>query len=131
MRLSAIAAALLLCASAAADSTLYRWVDKNGNVHYGDDPAANAQRVNPNQLDGIGSSGGSVGAEEAQAAKQQAECKKKSDDLARYQNAISITETDALGNSREYSAEQKDQLVANTQKYIDQHCSAAAPPPPS
>ena len=123
-----VAASLFLCAAAGADGTLYRWVDKDGRVHYGDDPAAanNAREVAPNPLN-AGVSGSSSGGDDAAAQKQAAECKSKSDLLGRYKNAATISETDALGNTREYSADEKDQLVAKTQKYVDDHCAAAAP----
>jgi hypothetical protein len=124
-----IAAALLLCVSAAAEPTLYRWVDKNGTVHYSDQPAVNAQQFNPNPLDGHASPGGAAsGASQSDAATQQAECKSKGEELGRYKNAAAITETDALGNTREYSAEQKNQLVVKTQQYIDEHCADATAP---
>ena len=124
-----LAAALLLGATAGADATLYRWVDKDGHVHYGDDPAANAQQVNPNRLDGhTDSSSSGSGDTSAAAAAKLAECKRKSDDLARFQNAITISETDALGNTKEYTAEQKDQLVAKTKKYVADNCAAPGAP---
>jgi len=125
-----VAASLFLCAAAGADGTLYRWVDKDGRVHYGDDPAAanNARQVEPNPLNSGGGSGSSSGGDDAAAQKQTAECKSKSDLLGRYKNAATISETDALGNTREYSADEKDQLVAKTQKYVDDHCAAAATP---
>jgi len=125
-----VAASLLFCGAAGADGTLYRWVDKDGRVHYGDDPAAanNARQVEPNPLNSGGGSGSSSGGDDAAAQKQAAECKSKSEVLGRYKNAATISETDALGNTREYSADEKDQLVAKTQKYIDDHCAAAATP---
>lgn len=121
-------AALLACAAAAADPTLYRWVDKDGHVHYGDQPGdAKAQLVAPKPSGGGASSSGGD-ADAAAAAKQAAACKDKSDELDRYKSATTISETDALGNSREYTAEQKDQLLARTQKYLDEHCAAPAAP---
>jgi len=48
------------------------------------------------------------------------------DQLTRYKNAASINETDALAIPRIH-VEQKDQLVAKTQKYVDEHCGAPAP----
>jgi len=125
-----VAVSLFLCGAAGADGTLYRWVDKDGHVHYGDDPAANkannAREVAPNPLNSGTDSGSSSAGDDA-AAKQAAECKNKSDVLGRYKNAATINETDALGNTREFSAEEKDQLIAKTQKYLDDHCATAAP----
>lgn len=126
-RIGLAAAALLACAAASADPTLYRWVDKDGHVHYGDQPGdPKAQLVAPKPSGGASSSGGDADA--AAAAKQAAVCKGKNDELDRYKSATTITETDALGNSREYTAEQKDQLLARTQKYLDEHCAAPAAP---
>ena len=121
------AASLLLCAATGADATLYRWVDKDGHVHYGDQAAANAKPINPNMLNG-GEDASVAGsdAKAAEAAKQAAACKTKNDQLTQYKAAATVTETDALGNVHEYSPEQKDQLVAKIQKYIDEHCAAPA-----
>ena len=126
----AVTALLWTGSAAAADPTLYRWVDKDGHVHYGDQAAPNAKQINPKRLgteDADASAGDAAAA--AASAKQAAECKSKSDQLGRYQSATSITETDALGNTHDYSAEQKDQLVAKTQQYLDQHCSTSASGP--
>ena len=124
----AVAAVLAAASAAAADPTLYRWVDKDGHVHYGDQPAGgNAQTINPKVMGGGDAGSGTSDADAAAAAKQAAACKAKSDELTRYQGATSITETDALGNTRDYTPDQKDQLVARTQKYIDEHCGAPAP----
>lgn len=43
-RLAALAAALLVPLVASAQSTVYRWVDKNGKVHYSDSPPAQDAR---------------------------------------------------------------------------------------
>ena len=123
-----VAASLLLCAAAGADPTLYRWVDKDGHVHYGDQAAANARPVNPHMLNGgEDTSAANDDAKAAEADKQAAACKSKSDELNRYKGATTITETESLGNSREFTPEQKDQLVAKTQKYVDDHCAPAPP----
>lgn len=50
--LAIIACALLLCTlSETATSGIYRWVDKNGKVHYSDKPPAAQQRLGHSQLD--------------------------------------------------------------------------------
>ncbi|MCM2327738.1 MAG: glutaredoxin family protein [Lysobacter sp.] len=43
-RLAALAAALLVPLAVGAQSTVYRWVDKNGKVHYSDSPPAQDAR---------------------------------------------------------------------------------------
>jgi Domain of unknown function (DUF4124) len=42
--------ASLLCAVAAASTTVYKWVDENGVVHYSDQPHPNAQKL---QVEGV------------------------------------------------------------------------------
>jgi hypothetical protein len=130
-RLGLLLAALLLGGSAAAQSpTLYRWVDKDGHVHYDDaGTAPGAKAVNPRLLGGDSPAGApDTGA----AAAKQAECKAKADDYNRFKTAAGITETDALGNAHTYSPEEKDKLVARKRQDLVALCGAAAadaPPP--
>ena len=42
--------ASLVCAVAAASTTVYKWVDENGVVHYSDQPHPNAQKL---QIEGV------------------------------------------------------------------------------
>lgn len=41
-----LVAGILFTLQAAQASELYRWVDKNGNVHYGDMPVSDAEKLN-------------------------------------------------------------------------------------
>jgi hypothetical protein len=119
---------LLVAASAAAqDSKLYRWVDKDGHVHYGDQPGANSN-ASPVNIRSINTTDNlaSDPAKAAAAQKQAEACKQKSDQFGQYQKASTITETDALGNKHEYSADEKNQLIAKTQKYLDDNCGGSA-----
>lgn len=124
-------ASLLLCGAALAQQsrTLYRWVDKDGHVHYGDNAALapNARPVNPNMLNG-GEDNSSVN--DAAAATRQANCKAKIDDFNRYKDAASITETDALGNSRTYTPEEKDKLLERKRQDLsNSKCDSPAQTP--
>jgi len=125
---SGLALGLLFAAAAAwAQPSVYRWTDKDGNVHYGDSPgAAKAERVETQQPSGAGApaEGSSSGADKAASASA-ADCKAKTEQLAGYKNAAGITETDALGNKREYTAEERQKLIDLTQKFVDERCAAA------
>ena len=127
------AAALLfsVAASAQQSPTLYRWVDKDGHVHYGDSgQAPNARPINPKLLNS--GEDNTVGADdEKAAAARQAECKGKTDEYNRYKSAASFTETDALGNSRTYTPEEKDKLVERKKQELVSKCGAAAAAPQS
>jgi hypothetical protein len=113
---AAIAAQLGVAASAQSGGSLYRWVDKDGHVHYGDQPAANAQRLTPKGTD---SSADAPVVDD----KQVALCKQKQEQFDTYTKAGTITETDALGNKHEYSPDEKTQLLSQTQQYLEQHCA--------
>src|SRR5687767_9910007 len=45
-------AAAILCTSALAQTTLYRWVDKDGKVHFSDTPPADAREVTQKRVGG-------------------------------------------------------------------------------
>jgi hypothetical protein len=122
--IAASAACLLLWGSAAAQGKLYRWTDQDGNVHYSDVPAgSNAQEVDPHALAPTSSGTPPAAAPTASAA----DCAQKSTQLATYKNATNITQTDAVGNQRDLSAEERDKLVAQTQKFLDDHNCPSVP----
>jgi hypothetical protein len=122
-------AALLLAASASAQQspTLYRWVDKDGRVHYGDAPAADAKAraVDPRVFSN-GQDGGAPSDDDKAAAAKQADCKSRAEVYNRFKSASSFTETDALGNSRTYTPAEKDQLVEHKRQDLVSNCGAAA-----
>lgn len=118
-------AALLLSAAAAAQSspTLYRWVDRDGHVHYGDAPTdPKAKIVDPRVL-GNGEDA-STGPAPAVVDAKKAECKRKTDEYNRYKTAAGISETDGLGNTHSYTPEEKDKLVERKKQDLVQQCGA-------
>lgn len=121
---TAIALAVLLCLSgAAAAGSTYRWVDKDGNVHYGDQVpmGSQARLLKPDvTLTGSGPSEAEVAAAKARAEN----CKKLQAQLDNYSKASKITETDALGNVRDYSDADKQKLIEQTRAKVDEACSA-------
>jgi hypothetical protein len=124
---AAVAAQLGLAASAQqAGGSLYRWVDKDGHVHYGDQPgAADARRLNAD-ASASGGDDAATAAQTAAAAKQAEQCKQKQEQLDTYAKASTITETDALGNKHEYSADEKTQLMDKTRQYLNQNCASSS-----
>ncbi len=121
---TAIALAVLFCLSSAAGAgSTYRWVDKDGNVHYGDQVpmGSQAKLVKPDVvLTGAGPSEAEVAAAKARAEK----CENLTKQLDNYQKAGKITETDALGNVREYSDADKKKLIEQAKAKADEACSA-------
>lgn len=124
------AALLLGSAGALAQQSpqLYRWVDKDGHVHYGDSgQAPGARPVNPKLLNSGDDDATSPDARKA--ADKQADCKRRTDDYLRYKNATGFTETDALGNSRNYGPEEMDKLRERKRQDLVEHCGTTAVPP--
>lgn len=125
MRLIAAVTLALLCTAASAVE-VYRWVDPNGVVHYGDQPkhgAAEPVEVREQPLSDP------VLAEAARLQESRAaECQRRRSQLESYRKAGVIKETDGLGNTREYSAGEREQLLARTEKQVTEACAGTPPP---
>ncbi len=120
LRVAVLLVAVLL-AGAASTQKLYKWVDEQGRVHFSDRPPATAHeeiRLRP-----------PPGARPADAPAPSPECLELRKRLASYRAATVLVEQDALGNERQYSEEQRAQLIQRTQAAADEACavpSAAA-----
>lgn len=124
-----LALALLLAAAAvqAGDGKLYRWTDAQGHVHYGDQPTANAKPVTPKVLPGTapapdGTAPATAPAKPASVATTPDECQRQKDLLSSYRSAAKISETNSLGETREYSDEQKQKLIEVTEQNVAKAC---------
>jgi len=119
--------------STQADNKVFRWVDSQGNVHYGDMPpdAKKARRVEVRAPNGAEPPPPSLDAEKLD------QCREKLAQIETYRQAARISETDGLGNRREYSDEQKEQLIQRLQGQYANACgdgaqsAASAPVTPS
>jgi hypothetical protein len=118
MRVIAVAF-LALVAFAAQAGEVYKWKDKDGRVHYGDRPKHGAQALD------IPAAAPLDPAAEQAAADRAAECARKRKQLETYRNAPSISETDNLGRTREYSEAERQQLIALTEKKTNEACAPA------
>lgn len=88
-----------------AQSRVYQWKDANGVVHYGDSAPGPAKSI----LIKPTSRGLDAGARVA--AVDEADCARKRDQLQRYSGASRVTETNALGESRDYDEAEIKKLV--------------------
>jgi hypothetical protein len=117
---------LAVIAMPALAGNVYRWVDKDGKVHFGDRPPPGAQHVQ------LRRSGASVpapaGGEDAQepgeeaAAARAAACEREREKLRNYRGADRIVQTDALGQESELDEEQRQQLLELTERRMREHC---------
>ena len=125
MRHIVIAIVAIVFAAGVSAGEVYKWVDKDGKVHYGDRPKHDAQQVAPK----IGTL--PAGPADPEAAKKEAaraaECARKKTQLDGYRKAPSIKETNGLGETREYSEAERLKLIAVTEQQVTAAC---APPSP-
>lgn len=117
---------VVLLPVAQAGGKTYRWTDEKGRVHYGDISAPRAEQVEIRQGSGI--TVPAPTATEIAAASQAQECKRRKDELASYDSAQEITETDALGKSRSFTAAERQQLLQRVQQQVQEACANVAAP---
>jgi hypothetical protein len=122
-------ALLLSCAVVApliAAAPIYQWRDAKGVTHFGDTPPATARGIRVRQA----GAGNVVAASESEPAIDVAACERKRAQLKGYQQADQVTETNALGDVREYSDAERQVLIAGTEAQVRVACgeeAAAAP----
>lgn len=133
-------AAVVLCAllfsTASAASTIYRWVDAQGRVHYGDATSApqNAKAVpRPFGAD-VPEQGLTASAPtELPVADLQprgvANCDQAQAQYDAYLNAAEIVETDSLGVERAITGAQREQLLARAELDVSRACADATATP--
>jgi hypothetical protein len=130
MRLVLLASCTLLVmsiASAAVGDRVYRWKGADGKTYYGDTPPADAQEVRNFDSKYSGPSNPSDTAAptqltEEQIAARDAGCANKRSQLKSYRNATRLVERDALGREREYTVEERQQLVTKIESEIQSQC---------
>ncbi|MGH8506063.1 MAG: DUF4124 domain-containing protein [Stenotrophobium sp.] len=121
---SAYAVVLLAVAVPALAGSVYQWTDTQGNVHFGDNPAQGAKKLNLDPTDGSAPPPQDAVAREAQRV---ADCSRKRDQLTTFKSAARIVEKDALGKEHEYTGQERTQLIELTQKQVDTACSDQPP----
>ena len=128
----AFALAGLLCLTAtgvyaAAQNSMYRWVDKDGNVHFSDQVPADIQAklLKPDNTGPAPLSDEELAAAKAREQARMEKCEALKKQLDSYKKAGTISESDALGNIHEYSDDDKKKLVEQTQAKSDEACAAA------
>jgi hypothetical protein len=118
-------ALLLMCAVANAAGTSYRWTDAQGKIHFGDLPPPGATGVVETGSMPANSAASPPPTPAASSGLGPEECDRKLKQLQGYQNATSITETDGLGNRRDYTDDERKKLIARTQQAINDGCPQA------
>lgn len=116
--------ALLACASAASATEVYRWVDKDGIVHFGDKPKHDAEQLN------VEAPGTPVDdASEQAAAARAAECDRQKKQIDTYRQATVLKETNNLGQVHEYTPEEREAFLKRLEQKANEACGPAPAAP--
>jgi len=112
---------LMLLSAPAYSGQVYKWVDAAGHVHYSDQPHPGAKPIGPQTVVVPAAKETVVAGEKL--APNLADCEKKKKDLDHYRTAAKIVERDALNREREFTQDERQQLVELTQRQVDQLCA--------
>ena len=123
-----LACALLAATCAASASSVYRWVDKNGVIHY-DDTSSGGKKMTREYLDDrvIPEEPEWIGAIPAEfAAEVQQRCSNARERLINYRSAPEIYGRDPSGNVYALSPTQARLMLAEIQAESDRYCGPDA-----
>lgn len=134
LRTLLIAAIALLLSAPADAGAVYRWVDKDGNVHYSSKPppegGADRVRLEPPPPQGGTDSAADASASEPAAeagdptsAIQQKQCELARATLEAYESADALVDTDEQGNKRQLTAEEKAQEIEKARQNVEAQCT--------
>lgn len=101
---------------ALAEGRVFQWTDRAGVVHYSDIAEGQTKPIEVKPT----SRGVNVGV--ASSASDSEACKRKREELQRYSGASKVTETNALGETREYDEAQMKKLVETTEAAVRTAC---------
>ena len=137
---------LLLLFSPLASAEIFKWVDEDGNVHYGDKPTKTSEQLNiDTHQPGVSMDIDETRAERRQrltesltndrldrkkqkkeaqekAGKLNRRCASAKDRLRRYKNSGKLYDLDKVGNRNILSDKKRDKAIANLQKDIRKNC---------
>lgn len=119
-----LAGLLLFIAASAAPSSVYRWVDKNGVVHY-DDLTTGAERLTRDYLDKreIADQPEWAGVIPGEfVADVELRCAQNRERLANYRSASSLYGRDPSGNTYPLSSTQARLMIAETEREASYYC---------
>ena len=138
IRIIVMLLAALIMGAALADMQVYKWVDKNGNVHYSTvPPDQNAQVLNI-----VNSAGQASSASSAPSATSSVEraltttspedspaCKSAKEALGKYLDASYLFTLSKDGKKEQLSAKDQGKAIAQAKSAVTQACSPKEPQP--
>lgn len=133
-KIAATLLGLALCGSAIAAGGVYKWVDEDGVVHYGERPPEAEQveqvRVQPkasarDSMETAAEGEGATGegrSEELERLLREEQCEKWTQALAEYRSADFLTKPTEGGGSRRLTVEESAQTIAEAERMVAENC---------
>lgn len=114
----------LVCAVGSVHAEkIYRWTGPDGKTYFGDVPAEGARDVRPfDRRVGTGAVAPTGTTAPQTVAASEPECANKRAQLSTYKNAVRLVERDSLGREREFTSEEREQLIARAQSELESKC---------
>lgn len=113
---------LLILGVTAQAAQVYTWTDEKGRVHYSDKAVPSAKKIEVSPP-GAAQAADAAGTE---ADKRAQACQSKRDLLDNYQKASRVIERDSLGKEKEFTEEERQQLIARVQQQVNEACAPPA-----
>lgn len=137
LRIIVLLLAALVMSAALADTVVYKWVDKDGNVHYSTVPQTpNAQPTDiintaRDQAPASGSAPTASSANQVPSVSPDdpPACKSAKQELGKYLTAEALYSVDANGNKTLLSKDKHAQLIQQARNQMALACSPPASPP--
>ena len=131
-----IAGIVAMLAAGTATAAVYKWVDKDGKVHYGDRPVAGAQQQSitaPGVTPPAPSEDAPAGDADPEAAQVRAnQCTAARKRLDSYEQSSTVVQRDPNGQERRLSADERVDLIVQARRDVNALCynrSTAERPP--
>lgn len=135
-RIICLLIAALLSGSVLADSTIYKWVDKDGQVHYSTVPhSSDAKPINVvNSAQGLAPAAGTVAGSAAADSQipaispnDSAACKAAKQKLGQYMSADVLYTKMPDGKQKELSSDEKAKVVQRARNDVTVACTPEPP----
>lgn len=111
----------ILTPAVAGAAELFRWVDKDGTVHYADKAGPNSTFMNLKSTNGDGPS--------AEQLARSAACTKAKAELEDYRGATTLQQQDALGNVKVFTEAERTKFLDLQEQKMKSACAAPEPAP--
>lgn len=117
-------AALLAMSTSTSARVVYQWTDRDGVEHFSDTPVPGARRIWVPDSVVADAAAESRPDHDPSAAADPETCALRKTQLEQYERSVSIAERNHLGEEREYTLAEREELLALTREQLEQACAS-------